>query len=231
MTDKTYKLLCDRVIIPVFKHYQKTHGGIIFPDYELKEIKSHYEDLIGYAKRHYMSNQEGLLNRHKVSAALMIAILKAKPIKKINADYYAPNKEGEPTAWPFNERLAITVALSVLRCFIDARVHYAFSGKLISKPIFEDVCKEDKGIFENGIPISKREREDWEWELYQIRQDGAYNILAIAHILSNLEKCARLEYFLKHKDQSPTYPDQDKLTNVAVQMLTLEQALGDNTHS
>lgn len=230
MTDKTYNLLCNRIIIPVFKHYQKTHGGILFPEYEFAEIRSYYEDLIGYAKRHYMSNQEGLLNRHKVSAALMIAILKAKPIKKISSDYYIPNKNSEPTAWPFNERLAITVALSVLRCFIDARVYYAFSGKLISRPIFEDVCKEDKIIFANGIPIRKQEREDWEWELYQIRQDGAYNVLAIAHILSNLEKCARLEYFLKHKDLSPTYPDQAKLTNDAVPMLTIEQAFGDNAN-
>ena len=231
MTDKTYELLCSRIIVPVFKHYEETHGGIIFPEYEFKEIRSHYNDLINYAKRHYMSNQDGLLNRHKVSAALMIAILKAKPIKKISADYYCSFKDNQPVAWPFNERLAITVALSVLRSFIDARVHYAFSGKLISQPLYGDVCKEDLVIFQNGVPIDKQEREYWEWELYQIRQDGAYNVLAIAHILSSLEKCARLEYFVKHKDKTPTYPDGSILADSAVRLLTIEQAFGEKSSS
>lgn len=228
MKTETFNMICERLIRPTYERYEKSHGGIICPEYELTEIKEYYEDLIGYAKKHYMSNQEGVLNRHKVSAALMIAILKAKPIKKISADYYAPNEGGSAKAWPFNERLAITVALSVLRCFIEARVHYAFSGKVVSKPIFEDVCLQDRTIFANGIPISKQELEDWEWELYQIRQDGAYNVLSFAHVLSGLEKCARLEYFCKHKDETPVYPDPQKLTDDAVEMITVEQALNSD---
>ena len=105
---------------------------------------------------------------------------------------------------------------------------YAFSGKLVSKPIFADVCKEDEIIFDKGVPIDKQEREDWEWELYQIRQDGAYNVLAVAHILSSIEKNARLEYFFKHKDIEPTYPDPDNLTDDAVKLLTLEDVFEKN---
>ena len=229
MKAETFKMIWERLIIPTYECYEKSHGGIICPDYESTEIKEYYDDIIGYAKKHYMFNHEGVLNRHKVSAALMIAILKAKPIKKISADYYAPKEGGTATAWPFNERLAITVALSVLRSFIDARVYYAFSGKLVSKPIFEDVCRQDSVIFANGVPISKQELEDWEWELYQIRQDGAYNVLAFAHVLSGLEKCARLQYFFKHKDEIPEYPDPKNLTEEAVPMLTIDQVLNSKT--
>ena len=226
MNDKTYAQIRKVVIEPAFNSLQDSYGGIIFPEYSHTEIRSYYEDLLGYAKRHYMANQEGLLNRHKVSAALMIAILKAKPIKKVDAIYYTANESGESTAWPFNESLAITVALSVLRCFIKARVYYAFSGKLVSKHIFEDVCKEDLEIFAGGVPISQQELDDWEWELYQVRQDGAYNVLAIAHILSNLEKSARLEYFINHKERTPTYPESKNLTEDAIEMLTLEEVVG-----
>ena len=225
MNSQTYSLLCDQLILPTFKHLSTIHGGIIFPKSCLNEIKEHYEDLINHTKLFYMANHDDALNRHKVCAALMIAILKTKPIKKVAMSYYDESDTDDPEIWPFNESLAVTVTLSVLRMFILARVDYAFSGKLVSKSIFEDVCYEDKNIFEDGIPISDKERKEWEWELYQVRQDGAYNILSIAHILSSIEKCARLEYFNKNKTLLPTYPDPKNLTDNAISMLTLDQIL------
>ena len=225
LNSHTYSLIYNKLILPTFKHLSIVHGGIFLPDSCQIEIKNHYEDLIGHTKLFYMANQEDDLNRHKVCAALMIAILKAKPIKKINVSYYAENSNDAPVVWPFNESLAVTVALSVLRAFILARVDYAFSGKLISKNIFEDVCYEDKIIFDKGIPISEKERKEWEWELYQVRQDGAYNVLSIAHILCSIEKCARLEYFQKNRELSPTYPDPQHLTEEAVPMLSIDQII------
>lgn len=225
MNSRTYSLLCNELILPTFKYLNTVHGGIIFPQSSLSEIKEHYEDLMNHAKRFYMANHNDDLNRHKVCAALMIAILKAKPIKKVAMSYYKDADTDEPIVWPFNESLAITVALSVLRMFILARVDYAFSGKMVSKSIFEDVCYEDKVIFEDGIPITEKERKEWEWELYQVRQDGAYNVLSLAHILSSIEKCARLEYFLENRELVPTYPDPSNLTEEPVLMLTIDEIL------
>ena len=225
LNSKTYSLLCNELILPTFKHLSTVHGGIIFPKSCLNEIKEHYEDIMSHAKFFYMANHDDDLNRHKVCAALMIAILKTKPIKKVDMSYYEETDSDEPEIWPFNECLAVTVTLSVLRMFILARVDYAFSGKLVSKSIFEDVCYEDKNIFENGIPLSDKERKEWEWELYQVRQDGAYNVLSIAHILCSIEKCARLEYFQKNRNLSPTYPDPKNLTDDSVSMLTIDQIL------
>lgn len=206
MKQETYDIIWDRLIIPTFNDYNFKTGGIICPLAGYHEIYTYYNELVTFAKAHYMAKNTSLLNRHKVAAAIMIAILKAKPIKKIDPIFYEPDKDGNITVWPLNESLAITVALSILRAFIMERVDKAFKDEPVSKSVFEDVCKEDSIIFKKGIPITKKEREEWEWELYQIRQDGAYNLLIMAHVLNYLEKNARLQFFVNHKDIVPTHP-------------------------
>ncbi|MBQ3603965.1 MAG: hypothetical protein IJA02_09005 [Clostridia bacterium] len=224
MNKATLDIIWDKLVIPTYNHMQFKVGGLICPECGKDELHEHYEDIVKYAKKHYMFDENGVLNRHKIAAALMIAILKTKPIKKINAAYYQEDINGKMIHWPFNESLAITVGLSVLRAFIIARVDYAFSGKLISKQIFEDVTEEDTKIFSDGIPISEQERAEWEWELYQIRLDGSYNLLAIAHILKEIEKNCKLEYFWSTK-KTPTYPDPTNLTEDAIELISLDEIM------
>lgn len=200
-------------------------GGLLCPDCERNSFNTHYNAIVRHAKEQYMLDKQGLLNRHKVAAAIMIAILKTKPIKKVDPLYYLEDNNGELTPWPLNESLAITVALSVLRAFIMARVDVAFSGKIVSKQIFEDVTLQDREIFDNGVPISESERNEWKWELYHIRQDGAYNLLSIAHILKEIEKNCKLTYFLENQDIKPTYPDPKNLTEDSIEMLSLDDVL------
>lgn len=220
------KETCDKIwnelILPTYAQMQQTNGGLLCPSCEKVEFKIHYDDIVRHAKEQYMANSLGVLNRHKVAAAVMIAILKTKPIKKIDSMYYAEDAKGNLVHWPFNESLAITVALSILRAFILVRVEYAFSGKKVSKDIFCDVIKEDSEIFKNDIPISEQEREDWEWELYQVRQDGAYNLLSISHILKEIEKNCRLQYLLDNGIK-PTHPDKDNLTEENIDMITIDK--------
>ena len=214
---KDYKLIdhvWEQVIIPTYSRYNQRTGGLLCFERSREEIRQHYKEILEHAKIHYMEDDQTLLNRHKVSAALMIAILKAKPIKKADALYYAPDENGKVTIWPFNEQLAITVALSVLRTFILQRAKIAFSGQPISKTIFNDACEQDFAIFREQFPISDKERADWEYELYQMRQDGAYNLLSISHILAQMEEKSRLKYFLKTHD-SPKYPKSELLIDIA----------------
>ena len=225
MTNETFNNIWKTIIKPTYNRLQNTHGNLHLPDCEADVIKTHYLDAINYAKEHYMMDENGVLNRHKVAAAMMIAVLKAKPIKKTDPIFYQTDENGKLPIWTFNEHLAITVALSMLCTFIDARVDFAFSGKLVSRAIFEDVCLEDKVIFKNGVPISKKERNAWERELYQIRQDGAYNLLSFAHIISGIEERGRMKYFLDNPNVKPTYPKPDWLTDEPVKMLTVDDIL------
>lgn len=214
---KDYKIVdyvWDSVILPAYSSFNFHTGGLLCFDRSREELRQYYKEVLEHAKIHYMEDEQTLLNRHKVSAALMIAVLKSKPIKKADPLYYTPDCNGKITIWPFNEQLSITVALSVLRTFILKRVDIAFSGKQVSRAIFEDVCKQDSSIFAKEFPISTKERSDWEYELYQMRQDGAYNLLSIAHILCQMEEISRLRYFVE-KEETPIYPDKNLLVEVA----------------
>ncbi len=222
MTEDTLDKIWNTIVIPTFKEMNRTHGGLVCPTYEKDTFKIHYDELIRHAKELYMRDSSLPLNRHKVAAAIMIAILKTKPIKKIDAIYYQPDSKGGVKHWTFNESLAITVALCVLRAFILGRVEYAFSGKLISRSIFCNVIKEDEMIFKPGVPISLHERIEWEWELYQVRQDGAYNLLSIAHILKLIERNCRYKYLLNNNVSNPTHPDDKNFTDEPTGALTLD---------
>ena len=202
------------VIVPTYSSFNLRTGGLLCFERSCEELRQYYKEILESAKLHYMEDEQTLLNRHKVCAALMIAVLKSKPIKKADPLYYTPDCDGRITIWPFNEQLSITVALSVLRTFILKRVEIAFSGKPVSRAIFEDVCKQDSLIFNCEFPILAKERSDWEYELYQMRQDGAYNLLSIAHILCQMEEISRLRYFVGSQE-TPIYPDKALLVDIA----------------
>lgn len=209
MRSEIYDSIWNRLIEPTFQSFVTRDGGLVLPQQAKEEIKVFYDELICYAKKHYMSAETKLLNRYKVAAAMMIAILKAKPIKKADPLYFMENKEtGRLTPWPFNERLAVTVGFSVLHSFIMERLSKAASERdeeIIKQEHLEVVCKQDAVIFADGIPIDEEDQKNLVWELYQVRLDGAYNILTLAHILKDVERLARYDYFLNHKNEEPEF--------------------------
>ena len=223
--EDTLDRIWDKLIIPTFNEMNRTHGGLVCPSCEKDSLKIHYDEIIRHAKELYMRDSESPLNRHKVAAAIMIAILKTKPIKKVDMLYYQTDSKGNIKHWPLNESLAITVARSSLRAFIIGRVEYAYSGQPISRQVFCNVIKEDREIFKIDIPISVNERKEWEWELYQVRQDGAYNLLSIAHILKLIERNCRYKYLLDKGITNPEHPDEKYFTDESVEILTLDKVI------
>ena len=153
---------------------------MVFADYLEERIYKEIKELLGHCKRHYMKDPDGYADRHKVSAAVMISILKYTPIKIAGPKYYSKNTEN----WTFNEQLAITVGVSILSAFIKADLKKDIKHKVeLSEEILEK--------FKNGIvfPIAKHGdyRSNWACELYYTRKDGNYNLLALAHELFFLE--------------------------------------------
>lgn len=225
MTKETLDRIWNTIVVPTFEEMNGTLGGLICPSYEKGVFKTHYDEITRHAKEMYMRDSDSPLNRHKVAAAIMIALLKTKPIKKVDASYYQADFAGHIKHWPMNESLAITVALSVLRAFILGRVDYAFSGHPISRSVFCNVIREDKEIFGKEIPISDTERMEWEWELYQVRLDGSYNLLTIAHMLKLMERNCRYKYLIENSIVSPEHPPEHCFTDETVDILTLDEVI------
>ncbi len=162
------------------KMYQK-FGGLVCLASSKKDVNVYYDETLTYAKNHYMMNTEGRLNRYKVAAAMMIAILKAKPIKKASNKYYTDSTD----KWIFNEQLALYTGLMIVRNFILAEIDDK-GGPQNSRDAV--LLKQ----FEHSFPLRKKDRERWEIELYFLRQEGTYNLLALAHELEDFVELAVL---------------------------------------
>lgn len=178
MNRADFDVLWERVIEKQVKLIRETYADLVFADYLKDDIFREAVELMEYCKHHYMKNSEKYIDRHKVGAAVMIAILKNSPIKKVGAIYYTDNS----VDWCFNEHLAITAGLSVLVSFAKKDLNENFAGAELNEKLSK---------LKNGIVFPKVKhgayRENWAAELHYTHKNGNYNILALAHELFFLE--------------------------------------------
>lgn len=188
-----YTTIWDTMIFPHCLQLQEKYDGLAFDaDHSKTEIHQYYIENRDYCKRHYMSPhddiQELRLNRYKVAASAMIAILKTKPLKKADMRYY---KES-PDKWIFNEALALYTGLMIVRCFMLADA----DGLAETNPRRKII----EAAFKESLPLNKKARDRWEIELYYLRQEGCYNTLALAHELEAFSQIAILRQAINMKE-------------------------------
>lgn len=174
MTDLDFETTWNEIIYRKIGQLMLDYGDLVCLESSKEEVKAYYDETLAYAKKHYMVDPSGVLNRYKVASAMMIAILKAKPIKKAAAKYYIEASD----KWIFNEKLALNVGIKILRNFILAEIDAAGGGCSLEQRILYN-------RFLKSIPLSQKERERWEIELYYLRQEGSYNLLSLAHELED----------------------------------------------
>lgn len=138
-------------------------------------IAAEYDAVKQAAKKTFMVDENGLLDRHKCAAAWMIAILKG-----LNTDLLDGNPSVRKTV---REHLSLTAGLIVLVNMIDddcknpqnAQIidHWRTNGYAIRYP--ETLKGTGKYI------------DNWAVELYHARRNGLLFVLALAHELFCLE--------------------------------------------
>lgn len=188
-----YATIWDEMIHPHCLQLQEKYEGLAFDaEHSRTEIYQYYTENRDYCKRHYMSPHGEIekmrLNRYKVAASVMIAILKTKPLKKADMRYY---KES-PDKWIFNEALALYTGLMIVRCFWLAEAEKLNEDNPCRRFIEE--------AFKDSLPLNKKARNRWEIELYFLRQEGCYNTLALAHELEAFSQIAILQQAVNLKE-------------------------------
>lgn len=180
MKEKTFNTIWDKGI--AVKARQIVDDNRDYVDFDLnskKRILNEYNKLRDFTKISYMDNPDGLLDRHKVCACLIIAIIKAKPLIYNEANNVLNMKA------IYNENLAMTVGLSVLRQYIITK------GDDLSE------------MFKEGFVFPKTNFNAKYQELtclmlnYDVAK-GNYSILALANILFMIEEYSKL-YFEYNK--------------------------------
>ena len=182
---ESYVVIWEKVIHPEIRNYQKKYPGCfdLMPDAK-EAIWEKYVKLNSYSKLNYMKYPEGRLDRHKVAACYMIAIIMVSPMS-IKADAPLP-------CLALNEGLAITVGLSLVRAFTISAINRN-----------SDLKNEEKDQliqkFNNGIKIPDGELvnhgkylENFANELSFAAFEGKLNVIALAHELFLLEVLTRI---------------------------------------
>ena len=183
----SYEIIWNSLISIEIGNYKKEYLECIevLPNVK-EEIWDAYIWQNNYAKNNYMKSHEGLLDRHKVAACYMIAILKVRPLRIVQS----LNDKILPLA--VNEMLAITIGLSLVRTF-------AISAIEDNKDYLEEEKKDLIAHFENGIIVPNEKfvnhgvyLENFANELFVVSSEGKLNILTLAQELYLLEVITRL---------------------------------------
>lgn len=164
----TFETIWNDGIVPEAKRIVNENTGLlVFNEGAKIAIYNRYNELNRVCKINFMFDSMGLLDRHKVCAALIIAIVQVRPlVSHIVTDEYG-------NYYAFNEKLAFIVALSVLAGYINK----ADNEYTIDEFVFPELSNSDEKY------------EDIFCKM--IRLDSCYNqlsVLSIANILFLLEK-------------------------------------------
>lgn len=182
----SYKIIWEKIIEEEIENYKGIYQNLIqeIPE-PYEEIWNRYVFLNSYCKKNYMKHPEERIDRHKIAACYMIAIITVRPLivtKKI---------DGESIPLAINECLAITVGLSIIRAFIESSI--TNDEHIPKKEADLKIKKLDEGmqIPENQLVNHGDYIENYASELHFAALEGNLNILSIAHELYLLEVYTR----------------------------------------
>lgn len=168
MKKETYDVLWkDGIKIKAEQIVNENSGTVVFDLQSKERIFKEYCKLRDYTKVSFMRNPDGLLDRHKVCACLIFAIVKSKPLVYEDDDIGGIKKI-------FNENLAMTIGLSLLYNFI----------------ISSD--KNNETWLKRGFCFPSTDRDATYQELlclmlYYDIKNNQYSILALSNILFMIE--------------------------------------------
>lgn len=198
----SYEKIWDSVIWKNISSLSNIDGIKFFENSKIKQdIKDNFEFFSNYCKKNYM-NPESVknLDRHKIAACFMYAIIKTDMFKSY------PKSSSNNNIIIINEQIAISVGLSILRTYIVNKCDP--SGKEKEKTVWE----QDKKIFESGFKLPGEDgandvshgeyRNNFAMILYFTKKENTYNILSLSNTLYLLEMYNRHLYEIQH-NQSP----------------------------
>lgn len=182
MTDtsrESYETIWNNVILPEIKRYKDAVISVSYKDTAKNDIWHSYQRLKSHCKNTYMADSEKRLDRHKVAACYMMAILEANPLS-----FKMEPEDG--ILITINEHLAITVGLSILNAFICANKQKN-ADDTVAGPLKDENFNDTKDLILPTTPHGNY-RDIFAVELYFTRTERNYNILSLSNTLFLLDE-------------------------------------------
>lgn len=176
---ESYDDIWEKLIKPQLDKYKEVLGECVSIDNNIKDlIWKEYVVLNRHCKTEYMVDPNGRLDRHKVAACYLIAILHVNPIRFVSVPL------DDDRYFVINAKIAIATAMSIVRAYVLASCD-GLSGaeKNNIKKKFEDglSCPPDEFVHHGDY------LKNFASEIYYVNRDGKLHVLPIAHELYLLE--------------------------------------------
>lgn len=165
---KNYEVIWGKVIEPSLKEIAQHSDNFKIKDNAKELILEEYKRFNNHCKQTYMKNPSNKLDRHKVSACYILAIVKASPIITDSNNLLSDDE-----FYTVNEEIALTVGLSILRAFCRNDKRYP-----VSLPFDFTYPEASHGDYRKNFVV----------ELHFTKEEGNYNILSLSHTLYLLEQ-------------------------------------------
>lgn len=180
LIDRTsYDKIWSVLIKPTMEDYSNRFSEIVIAHNAQEVIWQEYVKFNKHCKLQYMQDMCGKLDRHKVCACYIYAIVKANVMSCKLAD-----SDTEKSYLALNENLAITVGMSLLRAFVLTSIESSDHLTVSEKELYSS--RIDNGVVfpecNHGIY-----RENFASELHYSDLERNYNILSLANTLFLLE--------------------------------------------
>ncbi len=190
LDSQSYSKIWKNGILPLINLYLEKNDDLSLSDDE-ETVKNKIWEAYEYFNnkcRKYMNKNVKRLDRHKVCACYIFAILKCNPLRH-NV------QENEDTIFVPTEQLAISIGLTLLRSFLISK----FDRNDEIKP--KDIYEKDNAIFKNGFVFPCQDevghgqyRDNFAIELFFTMKEENYNILSLSHSLYLLEMYNRMNW-------------------------------------
>jgi hypothetical protein len=165
----------------VISNYNKLYDSLIIHPKAKERIWDEYRRFNNICKDRYMSHPNRLIDRHKVTACYIYAIVKARVLVSVES-----LKSGDDTNLLLNENLAYTFGFSLLRSLILSLaedLEPTINNKKYQEKIFE--------AFEGDFALPQcshgNYKDNFISQLYFTWKESSYNILALADSLYLVE--------------------------------------------
>lgn len=179
MDRNSYQHIWEIVINPTIEDYQKRFAEVTVAHNAQEAIWQEYVQFNRHCKMRYMQDSQGRLDRHKVCACYMYAIVKAGVLSCRLAD-----SDTEKSYIALNENLAITVGMSLLRAFVFASIDTSEDISLEKKELYKSRINDGINFPDCNHGVY---RENFVSELHYTNQERNYNVLSLANTLFLLE--------------------------------------------
>lgn len=174
--------LWENVVLPIYKEMNK-EGILSLKRSARKRVYKEYQRKKTYIKQNYMKNENTHLDRHKIAACMLFAIMKVYPIRvKLSAvweKYCAKERFGKEYEL-LNEYLSLYTAFSIIESFrgYEASVteeEYPAKGFLRNKISLPETSNGQDYLYNTCL------------DLYFSKQKKCINVLTFSNVFFLLE--------------------------------------------